>query len=389
MAVTILGRPMAPRTGLSGFGNSALWVLCSLRRAFQIIIAGLKARQRPALQFTPGGDMNFSRWMPHASAICFTLATTLALPALAQKPSGLAGNFPNKPIRIIVGSSPGGGTDIIARLVIARLGERWGHSFVVENHASGIGGIIGMDMVARATPDGYTQLVTANSTVVNAALVAKTSYDVRKAFAPIAQFSSQPYVLAVSTALPVNSVKEFLAYAKARPGQLNYASSGTGSAAHIGMEQLKYLEDLSLVHVPYKGIGPGVLDMIGGRIQVLFGSVLATMSHAKGGKIKALAVGSPKRSALLPDIPTIAETVPGFEMVGWYGLLAPTGTPAPIINAVNRDINQILATPEVVQKLAADGADAPQATPQQFQETINREIDKIAKLMKDAGLKLE
>lgn len=333
--------------------------------------------------------MNFSRWSSHASALCFTVATVFALPALAQKPTGLAGNYPNKPIRIIVGSSPGGGTDIITRLIIAKLGERWGHSFVVENHASGIGGIIGMDMVARATPDGYTQLVTANSTVVNAALVSKTSYDVRKAFTPVAQFSSQPYVLAVSNALPVNSVKEFIAYAKSRPGQLNFASSGTGSAAHIGMEQFKYVAGLDLVHVPYKGIGPGVLDMIGGRIQVLFGSVLATMSHAKSGKIKALAVGSLKRSSLLPDIPTIAETVPGFEMVGWYGLLAPTGTPAPIINAVNRDINLILATPEVVQRLAADGADAPQATPQQFQETVNSEIDKIAKLMKEAGLKLD
>lgn len=333
--------------------------------------------------------MKPSAGMPRASALCLVLATAFALPALAQKPSGLPGNYPNKPIRIVVGSSPGGGTDIITRLVIAKLGERWGHSFVVENHASGIGGIIGMDMVARATPDGYTLLVTANSTVVNAALVSKTSYDVRKALAPIAQFTSQPYVLAVSPALPVNSVKEFIAYAKARPGQLNYASSGTGSAAHIGMEQLKYLEDLSMVHVPYKGIGPGVLDMIGGRIQVLFGSVLSTMPQAKNGKIKALAVGSLKRSSLLPDIPAMAETVPGFEMVGWYGLLAPTGTPVPIINAINRDINLVLALPEVSQKLAADGADAPQVTPQQFQETMNREIDKIAKLMKDAGLKLD
>jgi tripartite-type tricarboxylate transporter receptor subunit TctC len=309
--------------------------------------------------------------------------------AQAQKPTGLPGNYPGKPIRIIVGSSPGGGTDIITRLVIARLGDRWGHSFVVENHASGIGGIIGMDMVVRAAPDGYTLLVTANSTVVNAALVAKTNYDVRKALAPISQFTSQPYVLAASTALPVNSVKELIAYAKAKPGELNYASSGTGSAAHIGMEQFKYIAGLNMIHVPYKGIGPGIVDMMGGRIQVLFGSVLSTMPHAKSGKIKALAVGSLQRSSLLPDIPTVAETIPGFEMIGWYGLLAPAGTPAAVINALNRDINQVLASAEVKQKLAADGAEAPQVTPEQFRATILSEIDKIAKLMKEAGLKLE
>lgn len=313
----------------------------------------------------------------------------LALPAAAQKPAGLPGNYPTKPIRIVVGSSPGGGTDIIARLVISKLAERWGHSFVVENHASGIGGIIGMDMVVRATPDGYSLLVTANSTIVNAALVSKTSYDVRKALAPISQFTLQPYVFAASTAVPVGNVKEFIAYAKARPGQLNYASSGTGSAAHIGMEQFKFINGLYMVHIPYKGIGPGILDMIAGRIQVLFGSVLSVMPHAKSGKVRALAVGSLKRSSLLPDIPTIAETVPGFEMVGWYGLMAPAATPAPIINALNRDLNQVLALPEVTSRLAADGADVPQVTPEQFRETIIGEIDKIARLMKDAGLKLQ
>ena len=319
----------------------------------------------------------------------FMLAATLAFPAAAQKPSGLPGNYPTQPIRVIVGSSPGGGTDIISRLVITRLGERWGHSFVVENHASGIGGIIGMDMVVKAAPDGYTLLVTANSTVVNAALVAKTSYDVRKALAPISQFTLQPYVFAASSTLPVKNVKEFITYAKARPGQFNYASSGSGSAAHIGMEQFKYINGLYMVHIPYKGIGPGILDMIAGRIHVLFGSVLSVMPHVKGGKVRALAVGSLKRSSLLPDIPTIAETVPGFEMVGWYGLLAPAGTPAPIINALNRDINQVLASPEIVKKLATDGADAPQVTPEQFRDTIISEIDKIAKLMKEAGLQME
>ncbi len=315
-----------------------------------------------------------------------TLVPTLAL---AQKPAGLPGNYPAKPVRIIIGSSPGGGTDIIARLAIVRLGERWGHSFVVENHGSGIGGILGMDMVARAAADGYTLLVTANSTVVNAALVNKTAYDVRTGFSPVVQLTSQPYVLAVSTELPVTSVKELVSYVQARPDKFNYASSGTGSAAHIGMEQLKFVSKLNIQHIPYKGIGPGLNDMVGGRIQLLFGSVLAVMPHAKNGKVKALAVGSPKRSQLLPDIPTIAETIPGFEMTGWYGILAPGGTPAPIVNALNQDINLILALPEVKQKLATDGAESPGASPAQFRETMSTEIDKIARLVKEAGLKLQ
>ena len=307
-----------------------------------------------------------------------------------QKPQGLPGNYPAKPIRIIVGSSPGGGTDIIARLVLTRLADRWGHSFVIENHASGIGGIIGMDVVVKAPPDGYTLLVTANSTVVNAALVAKITYDVRKALEPVAQLTAQPYVLAASNLLPVNSAKELLAYAKARPDQLNYASSGTGSAAHIGMEQLKFIAGLKMQHIPYKGIGPGITDMLGGRIQALFGSVLAVMPHAKNGKLKALAIGSLKRSPLLPDITTIAEdALPGFEMTGWYGLLAPAGTPRPVINAINRDIVQILALPDVAQKLATDGAEGPQFSPEQFRDTMIREIDKVTKLVKETGIKLE
>ncbi len=319
-------------------------------------------------------------------ALAFTSSVVFA----QQKPQGLPGNYPGKPIRIIVGSSPGGGTDIIARLVLNRLADRWGHSFVIENHASGIGGIIGMDVVVKAPPDGYTLLITANSTVVNAALVAKIAYDVRKALEPVAQLTAQPYVLAVSNAVPINSVRELLAYARARPDEFNYASSGTGSAAHIGMEQLKYIAGLKMQHIPYKGIGPGITDLLGGRIQLLFGSVLAVMPHAKNGKLKALAIGSLKRSALLPDIPTIAEdALPGFEMTGWYGLLAPAGTPRPIINTLNRDIVQILALPDVAQKLAADGADGPQFSPEQFRDTMIREIDRVTKLVKETGIKLE
>lgn len=314
-----------------------------------------------------------------------------AHPALAQKPSGLPGNYPGKPIRIIVGSSPGGGTDIIARLIITRLAERWSHSFVVENHASGVGGVVGMDMVVKAPPDGYTLLVTANSAVVNAAVVARAAaYDVRTALVPVAQFTSQPYVLAAEMSLPVSSFRELLDYVKARPGQFNYASGGIGTAAHIGMEQLLVLAGLKMVHVPYKGIGPAITDMMGGRVQLLFGGVLSVMPPARAGKIRAMAVTSPKRSTLLPDLPAIAGSgVPGFEMTGWYGLMAPATTPAPIVVALNRGVVQVLALPDVQQKLAADGADAPLVTSEQFRETLLSEIDKVARLVRESGLKLE
>lgn len=305
-----------------------------------------------------------------------------------QKPQGLPGNYPSKPIRIIVGSSPGGGTDISTRLVINKLMERSGHTFVIEN-VPGANGVIATDMVARAAPDGYTLLATSNSTVVTVALAARTSYDARTAFEPIAQFTSQPYILAVPNSLPVNSVKEFFAYAKARPGELNYASSGVGGTSHVGMEQMNLLAGLKMQHIPYKGIGPGLTDLLAGRIQVLFGSVLAVMPYAKSGRLKALAAGSLKRSSLLPDIPSIAEEVlPGFEMTGWYGLMAPAGTSPLIVNYLNREIVQTVTSQEIVQKLATDGAEGPQASPAQFKEAMNRELDKVEKL-KESGIKLD
>ena len=314
-----------------------------------------------------------------------------AYPALAQKPSGLPGGYPGKPIRIVVGSSPGGGTDIIARLIITRLAERWGHGFVVENHASGVGGVVGMDMVVKAPPDGYTLLVTANSAVVNAAVVTRVAaYDVRTALVPVAQFTSQPYVLAAEMSLPVATFSELLAYMKGRPAQFNYGSGGIGTAAHIGMEQLLALAGVKMVHIPYKGIGPAITDMMGGRVHMLFGGVLSVMPPARAGKIRAMAVTSPKRTTLLPDLPAIAASgVPGFEMTGWYGLMAPANTPIPVVVALNRGVLQVLALPEVQQKLAADGAEAPMVTSEQFRETMLSEIDKVARLVRETGLKLE
>lgn len=312
--------------------------------------------------------------------------------ALAQKPAGLPGNYPSKPVRVIVGSSAGGGTDIIARLIISRLADRWGHTFITENMASGIGGVVAMDVLVKAAPDGYTLLVSSNSAVVNTAVVsrANAAYDVRTAVVPVAQFTSQPYILIAANSLPVNSMAELLGYVRARPGELNYASGGVGTSGHIGIEMLKLSAGLNMVHVPYKGVAPSLIDLMAGRVQMVLSGVLSAVPMAKAGKAKALAVTSAKRFSLLPDLPTLAESgVPGFELVGWYGLLGPANLPGPVLSAINRGVQEVLRLPEVQQKLAADGAEAPLASPEQFRQTMLSEIDKVARLIKDTGLKLE
>jgi len=300
----------------------------------------------------------------------------------------IPGNYPNKAIRIIVGSSPGGGTDISTRLIMNKVMERSGHTFIIDD-IPGANGVIATDMVARMAPDGYSLLATSNSSLVSSMLVIHKSYDVRTAFEPIALFTSQPYILAVANSLPVNNVKEFFAYAKTKPGELNYASSGIGSTSHVGMEQMNFLAGIKMQHVPYKGIGPGINDMLADRIQVLFGSVLAVMPYAKSGRVKALAEGGLKRSSLLPDIPSISEEVlPGFEMTGWYGLMAPEGTSPIIINYLNLLIVQAVNSTDIVQKLSSNGAEAPQSNPAQFKGLILRELDKVEKL-KESGIKLD
>lgn len=316
------------------------------------------------------------------------LAATGANAFAQQKPQGLPGGYPNKPVRVIIGSSPGGGTDVSGRQVIDRLSQRWNHPFVLENVA-GANGIVATNMVSKAAPDGYTLMVAANSTLVAADLVNKVGYDVRSAFTTIALFTTQPYMLAVSNSLPVNSLKELIDYIKARPGELNYASSGLGGSSHIGMEQLNLMAGLKTQHIPYKGIAPGITDLIAGRIQLLFGSGISLMPHVRNGRLKAIAVTSAKRSPLMPGLPAVAELVPGFELTGWYGLLGPAGMPPEIVNALNREVGLIVSSPEMVEKVNAQGSEAPQATPAQFKEMMGRELDSVAKVIKDVGLRLE
>jgi tripartite-type tricarboxylate transporter receptor subunit TctC len=252
-----------------------------------------------------------------------------AAPVFAQqKPAGLPGNYPNKPIRVIVPASPGGGTDIVSRIVGQRLGERWGTAVVIENRGSAVGGVVGMDIAAKATPDGYTLLAVSASAVLNAALVNKTAVDQRVAFVPIVQLTTQPYLLAIPSSVPSQSVAEFVALAKAKPGALNYASAGNGSMSHLGGELFNSLAGVNLAHIPYKGTGPALTDLLGGQVQMLFAGGISVTPQIKSGRLRVLGQSALTRTRLLPNIPTIAESgLPGFELNGWYGWLAPTGTP--------------------------------------------------------------
>ncbi len=313
-----------------------------------------------------------------------------AAPVFAQqKPSGLPGQYPNKPIRVIVPASPGGGTDIVSRIVALRLSERWGSAVIIENRGSAVGGIIGMDIASKATPDGYTLLAVSASAVLNAALVNKTAYDQRVAFVPIVQLTTQPYLLAVPSSLPAQSVAELVALAKAKPGALNYGSAGNGTMSHLGGELFNSLAGVDIAHIPYKGTGPALTDLLGGQVQFLFAGGISVMPQTKTGRLRVLGHSGLARTRLLPNVPTISESgLPGFELNGWYGWLAPAGTPPAIVQALNREVVQILRAPDMLEKFAGDGSEPAPGTPEQLRELFNRDIDKWTKLFARMKVKL-
>ena len=310
----------------------------------------------------------------------------LALIVAAAVAQGTA--YPAKPVRIVVPSSPGGGTDILARVLAQKLSESQGQQFVVENR-SGAGQVIGIEAVARSAPDGYTLLMAASAIVINEVLYAKPPYDTLRDFVPVTLGASLPNILVVHPALPVKSVRELIALAKARPGQLNYSSAGSGTSPHLSMELFRLMAGITLTHVPYKGTGPATVDLVAGQVQLSMPNVLTALPQIKGGKLRGLGVTSAKRATGLPDIPAIAETVPGYEAIQWYGLLAPAGTPREIVNKVQAETARILVLPEVKARLAADGADAVGNRPEEFAAYIRTEIAKWGKVVKAGGIKLE
>lgn len=303
-------------------------------------------------------------------------------------PKGRA-DYPNKPIRILAGIPPGGGVDIVARAVAQKLSERWGQSVLVDNR-TGAGGAIAMELAAQAGADGYTLLAGSVGTIASATPLKKVAFDTRKAYAPILQMNSQPYVLAIEPSLPVNSVRELIAYAKNKPGALNYASTGVGSTSHLGMEFFKSVAGVDIVHVPYRGLGPAMIDVISGQIQLLFGAAIIITPNVRSGKLRALAVGSLRRSRAYPELPTISESgLPGFEWGNSYALFAPAGTSPAIVRALNREVGEIVNLPDVQKKLAADGVEpAAPNSPREFTDLFAREVVKVEKFLRTSGIKL-
>jgi tripartite-type tricarboxylate transporter receptor subunit TctC len=301
-----------------------------------------------------------------------------------------AQQYPSKPIRLVVPFPPGGSTDIVARIVAQKLGTQLGQPLVIENR-DGAGGTLGTAVVAKAPPDGYTLVVGTTSThVVAPSVYQKLEYDPVKDFAPVSLMAVTPYLLVVNPSVPAKSVKELVELMKAQPGKLNYASAGVGSTTHLAMEMLKGASNTSAVHVPYKGNGPAGTAVIAGQVEILFGSLPAVLPHAKSGKVRALAVGTPKRSPSLPEVPTVAESgYPGFDASLWLAIMAPAGTPGPVIERLNKEVIAAVGAKDTAELLDKNGAEPLTSTPAELAEIIKDGVVKYAKVVKDAGVKPE
>jgi len=297
-------------------------------------------------------------------------------------------DYPKRPIRVVIGIAPGGGLDTMSRLAAQRLHERLGQSVIVDNRPGG-GTVLGMDIVAQAQPDGYTLLGASDTLMLNG-VFKRATYDVRKAFVPIAQLTTQPYILIVNPGVPAKTVKEFIAYAKSKPGALSYGSQGVGTNGHIGWERFKLAAGIDVVHVPYKGAAPALLDTISGQVQAAFSNTVSSGVHLRSGKLRGLAITSAQRGQMFPDMPTMAEAgVPGFELTNSYSYFAVAGTPMAIVRVLNTAIVRGMNTADVARSVAADGSEvAPPATPEQFKAKFDREYAELDKLVKAINLTL-
>lgn len=301
-----------------------------------------------------------------------------------------AQNYPSKPVRFISPYAPGGGTDIMARTLAQKLSAATGQQFIVENRAGG-GGIVGTEAVARSAPDGYTILLGSKGPLtVNPALYRKLPYNTLRDFTPLALVAMVPGVLAVHPSLPVKSVKELLALARAKPGQLTFSSSGGGGTGHLSGEQFAALGDVKLIHVPYRGTGPATIALLSGEVTFGFGNLVAMMPHVQSKQLRAIAVTSVKRLQAVPDLPTVEEAgLPGYEYVTWYGVLAPAGTPRDIVTRLNAELMKIAQSPEMKQRLAAEGGESVGITAEEFAAYIKAELKASADLVKRANIKPE
>jgi tripartite-type tricarboxylate transporter receptor subunit TctC len=317
-----------------------------------------------------------------AAGLLLALTTAVA----AQDP---AKDYPSKPVRLIIPFPPGGSNDVVGRLIATHLSERLGKQVVVENRGAGAGGVVGTEVAANAPHDGYTLLVISLAYAVNPWLY-KLPYDPLKAFTPVAILASGPNVLVVSPTLPVNSVKELLAAAKEKPGQLQYASAGIGSFQHLGGELFKLMAGVNILHVSFKGGGPAMIDVIGGHTKIMFSSLVQTTPHIRTGKLRALGIGGLTRNPVLPDVPTIAEAGVGdYEAVNWWGIVAPAGTPAAIVEKLHKAVGEVQTSAEVQKQFSSEGAAIVQMSPAEFGAFIEKEMKKWERVVKEGGIKAE
>lgn len=316
----------------------------------------------------------------------------IALPcmmALLSCPGFAQQGFPDKPIRFIVPFPPGGGNDILARAIAPKMGEFLGQPVVIDNRA-GAGGNIGTDLAAKSAPDGYTIVIASNQVTINPWLYAKLPFDIEKDFAAVAQAASVPMVLAVHPSVPANTLKEFIALAKASPGKFNHGTPGNGTPQHIAFEVFNHAAGVQVTHIAYKGTGPAIADLIGGQVQSAIGTMASLEQHVKAGKLRALGVTTPKRSPAMPNVPTIAEAgLPGFEVPLWYSILAPAGTPKEIVARLSSEVARALAVPETRERLTAQGFDVNYLNPEQMSDLIRHDIARWQKSIRDIGLKLD
>ena len=324
--------------------------------------------------------------LPHRRQLLHLAAGAAAFPAALRVASAQA--YPSRPVRIIVPFAPGGATDIIARLMGQWLSERLGQQFVTENRP-GAGSNIGTEVVVNAPPDGYTLLQVGASSAINMTLYEKLNFNFLRDITPVAGIISIPFIMAVNPSVPTKTVPEFIAYAEKNSSKVNMGSGGNGTAGHLSGELFKMMARVNMVHVPYRGEAPALTDLLGGQVQVMFGTMPASIEYIRAGKLRPLAVTSARRSEALPDLPTVGEFVTGYEASGWQGVVAPKNTPAEIIDRLNKEINAGLADPKMKARIADLGSEAMPMTPAEFAKLIAEETDKWANVVKFAGIKVE
>jgi tripartite-type tricarboxylate transporter receptor subunit TctC len=320
------------------------------------------------------------------SSVAGAIASTVPQWAVGQTSSAA---WPTKPVKVIIAFAPGGPTDLVSRIIAQRLSEQMGQAFVIENKP-GAGGNLAAELAAKAAPDGYTVFYNTSAIVIGPSLYAKVNYDTLKDFAPVALAAAVPLMLVVNSSLPVKTIQEFVAYAKSKPGQLNYASSGTGTITHLAGVMFAKELGIEATHIPYKGSSPALLDVASGTVQFMIDTINSTLPFIRDGKLRPLATATAKRSSVLPDVPTFSETVlPNFEMSAWQGVVAPTGTPAAIVQKLNDELNKALKHPDVRSKLALQGAEPLGSTTAEYQTYLRAEFSRWGKVIKDSGAKAE